>query len=203
MKRILSALIPIFFLAGGSWLYIPNATPPFTPSDITGRIFQFYAVPANVTLSGSDVNQWNDISGNGLNATPGNPSLKPTYISGAINGMDAVSFSGTTQGQTLGFSNSQIYSSARGFTLYMVFKHNVFNVAGAGNILLTGKIDSSADFPVFGYDHVTLGYFWSGNPVDVGQFAFWSVPEDTASWHVAAFVYNGSGYGTSKETNGS
>lgn len=47
----------------------------------------------NVTLSGSNVTTWQDISGTGNNASNG--ANQPTLVTGAINGLPAVNFSGS------------------------------------------------------------------------------------------------------------
>jgi len=53
----------------------------------------------SLTLSGADVTQWNDISGNGLNAaSAGNP---PAYSATALGGKPGVTFNGSTQSLNL------------------------------------------------------------------------------------------------------
>lgn len=177
-----------------------QGAPPFSPSDLTGRILHFYAESGNVSLTGSDVNQWNDLSGNARHATSG-AATKPTYSTSAVNGKDAITFTQTGLGQTLGITNTALLSGARATTLYMVFKHSSFFPSVTANIFFTAKIGSSVNFPCFGYDHGTLSYFFSGEAADVSQPVRWAVAEDTTSWHSAAFLYNGSGYGTASNSS--
>lgn len=47
----------------------------------------------NVTLSGSNITNWNDISGSGNNASNG--SNQPTLVTGAVNGLAAANFNGS------------------------------------------------------------------------------------------------------------
>lgn len=203
LAKIISLCFCVFAYAG---LY-RNMTPikvtaggtPFVPSDLTGKILLFIAAPGNVTLGGSNVEQWNDLSGNGSNATAvGN---FPTYDSAVINGKDAINFSALgVLGQALSITNTTILQAARGSSIYIIYKHNALTVGSAGNIFFSFKLDSSANFPVFGYDIATTMYFFSGKSSDVSAPAAWTIIADT-NWHTGAFIYNGSGYGTASNSS--
>ncbi|HIA52075.1 MAG TPA: hypothetical protein EYN91_08335 [Candidatus Melainabacteria bacterium] len=65
-----------------------NSTAPIARSGLAG----WYRA-SDVTLSGSNVTTWQDISGSSNNATNG--ANQPTLVSGAVNGLPAVNFSGT------------------------------------------------------------------------------------------------------------
>jgi len=57
-------------------------TRPFQPVDIAGcALWLDAADPSTVTLSGSNVTQWNDKSGNGYNATQATSGNRPVYVS--------------------------------------------------------------------------------------------------------------------------
>ncbi len=61
---------------------IPIFSRPFQPTDITGcSLWLDAADPSTLTLSGSNVTQWNDKSGNARNATVTSQANSPTYDS--------------------------------------------------------------------------------------------------------------------------
>jgi Chitobiase/beta-hexosaminidase C-terminal domain/Concanavalin A-like lectin/glucanases superfamily len=61
---------------------------------------------AGVLTSGSNVTQWSDMSGNAMNATQSSSPSQPTLATGAINGLPAITFSGSQNLQfASGFSN--------------------------------------------------------------------------------------------------
>ena len=72
-----------------------------------------------VTTSGSNVTQWNDMSGNGNNGTQGTPADQPSFIANAINGLPALAFS-TTMSLNLpsGWSNF----TSQGFDEFIVLE---------------------------------------------------------------------------------
>ena len=65
----------------------------------TANLALWLKADSGVTLSGSDVTTWADQSGNGKDATASG-TARPTYQSGGINGMPAISFNGTTNRMT-------------------------------------------------------------------------------------------------------
>ena len=89
-----------------------------------------------VTLNGSGVAQWADQSGNGNNATQSVAAGQPTLVSGAINGLPAVSFNGT--GQDMQFNLT--LNGLTGMTIFMV------NANGAS---YTGGGDKVYNCPIF------------------------------------------------------
>jgi hypothetical protein len=71
-----------------------------TPATYTSPALSAWHDPsnsANYTLSGSNVVSDTDLSGAGFNETQGTASLGPTISSAAINGLNALSFDGSTQ----------------------------------------------------------------------------------------------------------
>jgi hypothetical protein len=78
-----------------------------TPLSIPGcALWLDGADSSSLVLSGSNVTQWNDKSGNGfngtvVNASVGNP-IPPSYVTNSINGLSAITMSGTSyfQGTT-------------------------------------------------------------------------------------------------------
>jgi hypothetical protein len=62
----------------------------WTPASITTALWLDAADSSTITLSGSNVSQWNDKSGNARHATQATSSLQPTLQSSAYNGHAAV-----------------------------------------------------------------------------------------------------------------
>jgi len=74
---------------------------------------------SSLTLSGSNVTQWNDLSGNGRHAT-GSSGSYPTYTSGALNGKAAIDF-GVSSAARLIITNPITYST-KTFHFFAVVK---------------------------------------------------------------------------------
>jgi len=92
------------------------------------------SVSASLTLSGSNVTQWNDISGNGyhlnvpvVTPTPITPGTPPTYSATAFNSKPTLIFNGISN--TLATINSSITFGAPGFVMFMVASIETPNVA--------------------------------------------------------------------------
>lgn len=84
---------------------IPIVTRPFLPIDITGCALWLDAADASsLTLSGSNVTQWNDKSGNGNNATGPTGTIQINQV--LQNNYTTVSFAANS-----GFSYNIVYSS--------------------------------------------------------------------------------------------
>jgi len=77
------------------------------------------SVPSSITLSGSSVTQWNDLSGNGRNAT-GSSGSYPTYLANGLNGRGVIDF-GPSSGARLIIA-SPITFSAKTFHFFAVVK---------------------------------------------------------------------------------
>lgn len=77
------------------------------------------------TLSGSNVSQWNDLSGNGAHATQGTDANRPTRQTNVLNGGACVRFDGTNDFLTTGYS----LSGRTSFATYMVVKADAANAA--------------------------------------------------------------------------
>jgi hypothetical protein len=69
----------------------------FHPTDIDGcQLWLDAADASTVTLSGSNVTQWIDKSGNGNTVTQTTSSNQPTYVTNVVNGNPVVRFNGTS-----------------------------------------------------------------------------------------------------------
>jgi hypothetical protein len=69
----------------------------WTPARETLEISLWTGNAATIILSGSDLTQWSDTSGNNRNATIGNVARRPTVTQTGFNGMRGIQFSGTQQ----------------------------------------------------------------------------------------------------------
>lgn len=68
----------------------------FNPASIPNLALYLMADPANITLNGSNVSQWSDISGNGHHFTQATGARQPPFNSSGVNGKGAVVGDGAT-----------------------------------------------------------------------------------------------------------
>jgi hypothetical protein len=121
---------------------------PFKPIRPYLRIFQPTDIPScalwldgsdksSMTLSGSNVTQWNDKSGNGYNFVTQGSFAPPVISNNAISTKSAVSFTGnTTQNdsanQILTNSSFPLNSSTEGYSIFVVSKQNSSHPSWSG-----------------------------------------------------------------------
>ena len=116
-----------------------SATRQFSPADITGLAAWYDASnAASITLNGSTVSQWSDLSGNGRHQIQGSASLQPTYNASGLNGKGTLTTSGTQWMQASAFASS---SSA---TIFLVWK--IASVAGTPFIFQRGSVNDVHSF---------------------------------------------------------
>lgn len=73
----------------------PRATG-FNPKSISGLAAWYDASnTASITLNGSTVSQWSDLSGNGNHATQSTANNQPAYTTATLNGKAVLTFSGS------------------------------------------------------------------------------------------------------------
>ena len=70
--------------------------------------------------TGSDPSQWDDLSGNGRNATQATPANQPAIISAGLNGRQVRRFDGSND--WLSFVAGSIGQNASGVTIIAVYK---------------------------------------------------------------------------------
>ena len=106
----------------------PRATG-FNPKSISGLAAWYDAsVASSITLNGSTVSQWNDLSGNGRNQAQATASLQPTYNASGLNGKGTLTTTGTQWMQSAAFA-----SSASGdYTMFAVMKFDNLSGVPAG-----------------------------------------------------------------------
>ena len=108
-----------------------------------------------LTLSGTDVTTWADQSGNGRDAAASG-TARPTFQSGGINGMPAISFNGTTNRMT----GPEVLTSGIA-TVFAVVKFSVIDEIGSifeqPNFALYRGFDSgnSSEFRIFNGQNLT------------------------------------------------
>ncbi len=112
---------------------------------------------AYVTYASSKVSSWLDQSGHGYNATQTNSANQPSLVTGAINGLPAVSFNGSSSFMQFptGFNNF-----SQGLSIFLVVKpaattalSQILNLGtGSSNDYNLGiEINSSTEAEYFGY----------------------------------------------------
>lgn len=106
----------------------PRATG-FNPLSISGLAAWYDASnAASITLNGSTVSQWNDLSGNGRHQIQGSASLQPTYNASGLSGKGTLTTTGTQWMQSSAFA-----SSASGdYTMFAVMKFDNLSGLPAG-----------------------------------------------------------------------
>jgi hypothetical protein len=91
---------PYFAGAITAGITVPAPTPPassWTPADISTLLWLDASDAATVTLSGSDVTQWDDKSGNGNHVTQSTSGNRPDYdtTTNIVNGLNVITFDGS------------------------------------------------------------------------------------------------------------
>jgi hypothetical protein len=76
----------------------PRASGGFTPQAISGLgVWYDASVASSITLNGSTVSQWNDLSGNNRHLTQSTALQQPGYNATGQNGKGVLTFDGTNQ----------------------------------------------------------------------------------------------------------
>lgn len=154
--------------------------PPFDPTSLTDLVAWYNAADlSSISLSGSEVTQWNDSSGNGHHATQGTSVRRPlsgTRTLNSLNVLDfdgsndflinngiAASFAGEDKPFTI-FQVSQLDTSATGQTHWAISFNNtntprifpaeaVLNIrddfGSAVALSITGALNTNAQFLTF------------------------------------------------------
>jgi hypothetical protein len=149
---------------------------PVLPCNLPGRLLWLDAsTSSTLTLSGSNVSQWNDKSGNGNNPLQATMSNQPTYSATGLNGRPAVVFSGNQ------FLRSEVPSLAQPYSLFIVTQY-----AGGGATLTVFDFgnNGTTQSDVFFTNDSTMGLY-AGNYFTIGVPSF-NTPR------ALAMVFNGS-----------
>jgi hypothetical protein len=101
--------------------------PPLT------NLFAWYdsSDASTITLSGSNITQWNDRSGNAKHATQSTASFQPTIVSSGLNGKNTILFDGTNDM----FNIANTTTLANNFAVFAVVKSNFLNSISGSAII--------------------------------------------------------------------
>ena len=91
-----------------------------------------------VTLNGSTVSAWPDLSGNGINFVQANSLYQPSYITGALNGHNVVRFNGIADYMT----NATV--STGNFSIFVVTANQRTVLLNAEDTLITNQQTSGS-----------------------------------------------------------
>jgi hypothetical protein len=124
----------------------------WTPAAITTALWLDAADASTITTVSGAVSQWNDKSGNGLNATQGTSGLRPIVATASQNFLNGISFDGVDD--YLGFSSALLGAT---HSLFVLFKPTIEAAIGS----LFGQWQSGQNGR----------YVWSVNQDSTGQVA--------------------------------
>ena len=99
---------------------------------------------SSITLSGSNVTAWNDISGNARHATQSTSSYQPTYGSTNINGGGTILFDGSNDFLTM--ANTTTLTG--NMTIYFVGKNNYTAATSGNGSWMIGSVENGLSFGV-------------------------------------------------------
>lgn len=179
----------MFGFHGRSGAVTPPTPPTWDPTQIQDAIAIWIADAANLTLSGSDVTAWADLSPNARTATPG--AAKPTFNPTGINGHGSLLFDNRSSGNPgvgLTFPGTNIYQDGRATSVFIIAK---LGSDHSENILLCAELATS-DFPLIEYNYSFNGYLFTGYHGDVAP-ASWLIAPGSA-WHALNLTYDATGY---------
>ena len=105
--------------------------PPFAPNSISSlRLWLDATNTSSLTLSGSNVTQWNDLAGN---TNLSNTANYPTYSATGLNGKPTLNFAGNNASAQYLYNNSAptLYNSLSSFSYFTVLKSVPSNASWA------------------------------------------------------------------------
>jgi hypothetical protein len=97
-----------------------SSTPLWTPALISTSLWLDASDSLTVTLSGSEVTQWNDKSGNGLNCSQATSANRPIIASAAQNSLNTIRFVASDY-----LSASSNITLTTAFTVFIVAKNRI------------------------------------------------------------------------------
>ena len=117
-----------------------NLTPP-VPS--TANLFARYdaSVASSITISGSGISQWNDLSGNGRHATQSTDAYRPTVVSAGKNNRNTIALDGVNDH----FNITNTTALTSNFAVFAVIKYDYLNYDTSGSAII-GSDDSGVSW---------------------------------------------------------
>lgn len=123
-------------------LLVPRASG-FNPKKLAGlELWLDASNSASITLNGSNVSQWDDLSGNGRHATMATAANQPLYLPTGINGKGAVSFTKTSAQAMYGTFSKTL----TGMTVFVLFRYSNFGNDGNNRFFAMIVSGAAADF---------------------------------------------------------
>jgi hypothetical protein len=122
----------------------------FSPKSISGlELWLDASNSASITLNGSNVSEWADLSGNARHATMATAANQPLYLPTGINGKGAVSFTGSSQQAMHGAFSKTL----TGMTVFVLFRYA--NLTNTGNNRFFAMIVSGETVDFGGTNHLS------------------------------------------------
>lgn len=109
----------------------------WSPSSLSPYMWYDAAVNTSITLSGTNVTQWNDLSGNALHMTGTGASVFPVYSTDSLNGFTTMTINCTTAFRY--FQNTSVSITGNQLTVFSVHK----NTPSTGRVVY-GRVFSMA-----------------------------------------------------------
>ncbi|MEN9766838.1 MAG: Synechococcus phage [Cyanobacteriota bacterium] len=107
----------------------------WTPAAITTALWLDAADASTVTTVSGNVSQWNDKSGNGRNAAQGTAGSRPAYTSAGQNGLNTISFDGSSDRLSLASG----LSLGTAHSIFVVAKNSAtITAASSSQVILSG-----------------------------------------------------------------
>jgi hypothetical protein len=165
-----------------------NLTPPVPSS---ANLFARYdaSVSSSITISGSGISQWNDLSGNGRHATQSTDAYRPTVVTAGKNNRNTIAFDGAND--HFNITNTTVLSS--NFIVFAILKYDYINFDTSGSGII-GSDDSGVSWYIqrnnrrLNVDKTAQASMLAdGNILSTG---------DNNLWVCTALVWEGSSSGT-------
>lgn len=147
----------------------PRASGGFSPKNIAGLQLWFDASePTSVTLNGSNVSEWRDISGNSVALVQATANNQPTYRTSYVNSKNAITFDGTDW-----LYQSSLTLASSGVTVFAVAREDV-HVDNSGSYVFgpsTGNdyTDNTSNFMEYGNSSELVNYNNTGAFAESGS----------------------------------
>ena len=175
------------------------ANRSFSPANIPGlRAWYDASVASSVTLNGSTVSQWNDLSGNGFHLTQTTAANQPTWVSNALNSRPAIQWPSATASSNVRLINTS-FTMTRPYTTFAVFRTTL--KSGQGSYQATIH-DSYQNNQALLYFNATL----TGNIPAIAQYGTQLNSGDTFShpetMMATSTAQSGSSSGSIRKNNG-